>query len=86
LQSLPKDVINSEGGVIYCGENNVWAEKVEKEIICKGVNEDLKVSVVSSEHLDRKNFWFTTDKDSVVGQDVVIENAVGSRVSAKRIK
>jgi hypothetical protein len=28
LQSLPKDVINSEGGVIYCGENNVWAEKV----------------------------------------------------------
>ena len=28
LQSLPKDVINSEGGVVYCGENNVWAEKV----------------------------------------------------------
>ena len=31
LQSLPKDVINSEGGVIYDGENNVWAEKVETE-------------------------------------------------------
>ena len=28
LQSLPKDVINSEGGVIYDGENNVWAEIV----------------------------------------------------------
>ena len=28
LQSLPKDVINSEGGVIYDGENNVWAEVV----------------------------------------------------------
>lgn len=28
LQSLPKDVINSEGGVIYDGDNNVWAEIV----------------------------------------------------------
>lgn len=28
LQSLPKDIVNSEGGVIYDGENNVWAEKV----------------------------------------------------------
>lgn len=27
LQSLPRDIINSDGGVIYCGENNVWAEK-----------------------------------------------------------
>jgi len=31
LKSLPKDVVNSEGGVVYCGENNVWAEKVETE-------------------------------------------------------
>lgn len=29
LQSLPRDIINSDGGVIYCGENNVWAE-IEK--------------------------------------------------------
>ena len=28
LQSLPKDVVNSEGGVVYDGENNVWAEIV----------------------------------------------------------
>ena len=28
LQSLPKDIVNSEGGVVYCGENNVWAEVV----------------------------------------------------------
>lgn len=26
LQSLEKDIVNSDGGVIYCGENNVWAE------------------------------------------------------------
>lgn len=29
LESLPKDIVNSEGGVIYCGENDVWAEKIE---------------------------------------------------------
>ena len=29
LQSLPKDIVNSDGGVIYCGESNVWAEKVK---------------------------------------------------------
>ena len=31
LQSLPKDIVNSEGGVIYDGENNRWAEVVETE-------------------------------------------------------
>ena len=28
LQSLPKDVVNSEGGVIYCGETGNWAKKI----------------------------------------------------------
>jgi len=30
LLSLPKDIINSSGGVIYCGETNTWAEIVKK--------------------------------------------------------
>lgn len=30
LMSLEKDIINSEGGVIYCGETQTWAEKVQK--------------------------------------------------------
>ena len=28
LQSLEKDIVNSDGGVIYCGENNVWAKVI----------------------------------------------------------
>jgi hypothetical protein len=28
LEALEKDIINSEGGVIYCGETNVWAVKI----------------------------------------------------------
>lgn len=30
--------------------------------------------------------WFTRDKHSEVGEQVVIENLIGARVSAKRIK
>jgi hypothetical protein len=28
LQSLENDIVNSEGGVIYCGETKRWAKKV----------------------------------------------------------
>ena len=28
LLSLEPDIVNSEGGVIYCGESKQWAEKV----------------------------------------------------------
>ena len=55
------------------------------EIICKGSNGNIKVSVVKNENEERENFWFTTDKNSIVGFDVVIENAVGSRVNTKRL-
>jgi hypothetical protein len=30
LLSLGKDIVNSEGGVIYCSETNTWAEIVNK--------------------------------------------------------
>lgn len=30
LKQLPRDIVNSEGGLIYCGETNVYAEIVEK--------------------------------------------------------
>ena len=55
------------------------------EIICKGVNGNLKVSVVKNEKQKRDNFWFTTDDDTIIGFDVVIENSAGARVSSKRI-
>jgi hypothetical protein len=30
LLSLEPDIINSDGGVIYCGETKTWAEKIEQ--------------------------------------------------------
>lgn len=60
-----------------------------KFITVQGVNNTpLPVLICKSESFAEKNnaYWYTTDNMSEVGEDVVIENTSGARVSAKRIK
>lgn len=57
-------------------------------ITCEGVNSELEVLVCNNEIIAEKKgfFWFTTDNMSEIGENVVIENQIGARIAAKRIK
>lgn len=61
-----------------------------KSIFVKTINGEEEVFVTRNPDKDLSGkkglVWYTQDNQSEVGEDVVIENNVGSRVKVRRIK
>lgn len=63
-----------------------YIKKQDHFITVKGVDGNIKVLVTKSSHkTEKENTWYTNDSNSKIGEDVVIENTIGARVTAKRI-